>query len=150
MQDEALRKYLKFLPVAREIAAMSKDPSTKVGAIAFDEKMNIVATGYNGFPRGVSDEQHRYENREIKYKLISHAEQNIVAQAAYGGRSLAGSTVLLTSLYPCSSCAKSLIQAGVVRIISPMPDTNDRWAEEAKFSELMFREAGVEVVHYES
>lgn len=144
MQDKAL----KFIGVAREIASMSKDPSTKVGAIAFDDKMNIIATAYNGFPRGVSDEPHRYENREIKYRLISHAEQNLVAQAAYGGRSLAGSTVLLTSLYPCSSCAKSLIQAGVKRIISPPPDTSERWIEEAKFAELMFNEAGVEIVHY--
>lgn len=143
-----MKKYLKFLPIVKAIAAMSKDPSTKVGAIAFDENFNIVATAYNGFPRGVSDDHSRYENREIKYRLISHAEQNLVAQAAYGGRSLAGTTVLLTSLYPCSSCAKSLIQAGVKRIISPPPDANPRWEEEAKFANLMFVEAGVDVIHY--
>lgn len=143
-----IRKVLAYLPVAEAIAAMSLDPSTKVGAVAFDDKLNIIATGRNGFPRGVKDSPERYEDRPTKYKLISHAEQNLVAQAAYGGRSLAGSTVLLTSLYPCSSCAKSLIQSGVVRIVSPNPDSSARWAEEAAWSKIMFEEAGVEVLHY--
>lgn len=148
MQDALMEKYLRFLPYAKAAAGMSKDPSTKVGAIALDEKFNVIATAYNGFPRGVNDDPARYADREVKYKLISHAEQNIVAQAAYGGRSLAGSTVLLTSLYPCSSCAKSLIQAGVIRIISPPPDTSERWADEAKWARTMFQEADVEVLHY--
>lgn len=148
MRNETLKKILAYRCVAAEIASMSKDPSTKVAAIAFDDKLNIIATGRNGFPRGVCDAPERYADREVKYKLISHAEQNLVAQAAYGGRSLGGTTVLLTSLFPCASCAKSLIQAGVVCIVSPPPDVNPRWAEESKWSELMFREAGVEIVHY--
>lgn len=144
-----LDRYLKFRPIADAVASMSKDPSTKVGAIALDENMNIVSTGYNGFPRGVDDRIERYADRDIKYKFVSHAEQNLVAQAAYGGRSLKGCTVLLTSLFPCSACAKSLIQAGVVRVISPPPSTDPRWAEEAYFASTMFREAGVEVIHYD-
>lgn len=111
--------------------------------------MNIVATGRNGFPRGVVDLPERYENREIKYKLISHSEQNLVAQAAYSGHSLKGTTVLLTALFPCSSCAKSLIQAGVIRILAPKTVENMRWEEEAKWANLMFAEAGVEVIYYE-
>ena len=141
-------KHLKFLNIAKEIAALSKDPSTKVGALAFADQMNIIATGYNGLPRGVNDDPARYNDRPTKYKLISHSEQNLVAQAAYSGHSLAGSTVLLTSLFPCSSCAKSLIQAGVKRIISPPPDTDPRWTDEAYWANLMFEEAGVEIVHY--
>ncbi len=141
-------KHLKFINIAKEIAALSKDPSTKVGAIALDDQMNIIATGYNGFPRGVDDDPARYNDRPTKYKLISHSEQNLVAQAAYSGHSLAGSTVLLTNLFPCSSCAKSLIQAGVKRVLSPPPDTDPRWADEAYWANLMFKEAGVEIVHY--
>lgn len=148
MMDE-IKKFLKFLPIASEMAKLSKDPSTQVGAVALDDNHNVIATAYNGFPRGVHDDPERYGDREVKYKLISHAEQNLVAQAAYGGRSLAGSTVLLTSLFPCSACAKSLIQAGVRRVISPPPDTNPRWEEEAKWAGVMFEEAGVEVIYYE-
>ena len=141
-----LQKYRKFWVVADAVAAMSKDPSTKVGAVALDENMNIVATGYNGFPRGVTDTFERYADRDIKLKMVSHAEQNLVAQAAYAGHSLKGSTVVLTSLYPCSSCAKSLIQAGVRRIITVDPKSNPRWEDEAKWASLMFYEAGVEIL----
>ncbi len=144
----AVSKYLKFLPVVQAIASLSKDPSTKVGAIAFDDKMNIVSTAFNGFPRGVQDHASRYDDRPTKYKLTSHAEQNLVAQAAYGGRSLSDTTVLLTALFPCSACAKSLIQAGVKVVISPAPDADPRWEEEAKWASLMFEEAGVVVHHY--
>jgi dCMP deaminase len=150
LKNEVLvRKLLKFLPIVQAIASMSKDPSTQVGALALDDQFNIISTGFNGFPRGVSDSPERYADRPTKYRLISHAEQNVVAQAAYGGRSLRGSTVILSALYPCSSCTKSLIQAGVIRILSPRPDTNERWAEDAKYSEIMFAEAGVEVLYYE-
>ena len=139
-------KFEKFLPSAQAIAALSKDPSTKVGAVALNDDGILLAVGYNGFPRGVGDDPARYADKEVKYKLISHAEQNLVAQAAYAGHSLKGSTVVLSGLYPCSSCAKSLIQAGVRRIITPPADANPRWAPDAEWSSLMFREAGVEIV----
>lgn len=143
-------KYLKFAGVAKAVAAMSKDPSTKVGAVALDDNFNVVATGYNGFPRGVSDDRSRYHDREIKYKLISHAEMNLVAQAAYGGRSLAGATVLITTLYPCTTCTKMLIQAGVKRIVVVNPEDNPRWKDDAEFSKMMLVEASVEVIYGEA
>lgn len=139
-------RFEKFMVLAQAIAKLSKDPSTKVGGVALNDDGIVLALGYNGFPRGVTDDSARYEDRPTKYKLISHCEQNIVAQAAYSGHSLKGSTVVLSGLYPCSSCAKSLIQAGVVRVIAPPADSNERWDEDAKWSRLMFSEAGVEVI----
>lgn len=50
----------------------------------------ILATGYNGFPRGVVDDPGRYLDREVKLKLIVHAEANCVAQAARTGARLLG------------------------------------------------------------
>ena len=142
-------KFSKYLEIANAISKFSKDPSTKVGAIAINDKGIILSTGYNGFPRGVNDDAARYENREVKYKLISHAEQNLVAQAAYAGHSLRGSTVFLSGLFPCSSCAKSLIQAGVSTIISPPPDKNDRWKDDAEWSKILLDEAQVETIYVE-
>lgn len=147
MPAALINKFLKFWPVVEAVAEMSKDPSTKVGALALDNNMNIIATGFNGFPRGVSDTLERYADRDIKLRLVSHAEQNLIAQAAYGGRSLRGATLLVSKLYPCSSCAKSIIQAGIVRVISPNPSDNVRWADESKWAQLMFSESGVEVIH---
>lgn len=142
-------RFEKFLPMARAVAALSKDPSAKVGAVALNDDGILLAVGYNGFPRGVKDDPERYAVKDVKYRLVSHAEQNLVAQAAYAGHSLKGSTVVLSGLYPCSSCAKSLIQAGVRRIIAPPADANPRWAPDAEWSSLMFREAGIEVVTME-
>lgn len=139
----------KYLGLASAVSVFSKDPSTKVGAIAINDDGIVLSVGYNGFPRGVSDDAERYADRETKYKLIAHAEQNLVAQAAYAGHSLKGCTVVLSGLYPCSSCAKLLIQAGVRRILSPRPDSNERWLEDAKWSKILFDEAQVEVMYVE-
>lgn len=138
-------KALKFLPIATAVQQMSKDPSTKVGAIALDENFNIISTGYNGFPRGVNDDRERYLDKQTKYMLVSHAEMNVVAQAAYAGRSLKGSTVIVTQLFPCTTCTKLLIQAGVKTVIAPNT-IEGKWGDEAKWSKLMFDEAGVDVM----
>ena len=142
-------KFEKFLPIAQAIAQLSKDPSTKIGCLALNDDGIVLAVGYNGFPRGVDDSHHRYEDRETKYKLISHGEQNLVAQAAYAGHSLKGSTVVLSGLYPCSNCAKSLVQAGVKRIITPPPGSNPRWSDDSEWSKILFSEASVEIIYVE-
>lgn len=141
--------YLKFMAVAEAFAAMSKDPSTKVGAIALTDNRIMISSGYNGFPRGVNDSAARYEDRTTKYALVSHAEANLVAQAAYSGHSLKDSTVLVTPLHPCASCAKLLVQAGVKRVISPVPHIEERWKQESEWASTIFTEAGVEVVFVE-
>ena len=140
-------KYLRYHHIADAMAGLSKDPSTKVGAVALDDNYNILSVGYNGIPRGVEDLPERLERPE-KYKWISHAEENLVAQAAYSGHSLHGATVLVSSLFPCNACARMLIQAGVKRIIAPKIDNNDRWAEANSVAATMFKEAGIEVVEY--
>lgn len=145
MNDTRYTKYLKYLTIAEAVAGLSKDPSTKVGAVALDEGYGIVCMGYNGFPRGVHDTRERLENRDEKYPRTVHAESNVVAQAAKKGVSLEGTTLVVT-FFPCSSCAALLIQAGIKTIISPPPD-NERWQKSNELALEMLTEAGVEVVH---
>lgn len=139
-----------FIRVAESVAAMSKDPSTQVGAIAIDDDWNILCVGYNGFPRGVNDWPERLADRETKLKFISHSEQNLVAQAARNGIRLKGCKVIITSLPPCSTCTKLLIQAGVTHVYFPEPDVgvNPRWLLEWEISRTMLAEAGVEYEMY--
>ena len=67
----------RFIDLAMHIADWSKDPSTKVGAVVVDPSTRrVVSTGFNGFPVGVEDTADRLENREIKYEMVVHAEQN--------------------------------------------------------------------------
>ena len=71
---------LRFKNLALEVSQWSKDPSTKVGCIAVKDR-KVIATGYNGFPAGISDNKEDYENRDIKYKKIVHAEKNMIYNA---------------------------------------------------------------------
>lgn len=141
---------LKFVGVAKAAAALSKDPSTKVGCVVVDDDGSVLSLGYNGFPRGVDDLPQRYADRDTKLIFVAHAESNAIAQAARHGVRLLGSTMVLTALYPCTDCAKQIIQAGIKRVYAPRmsKDVNEQWKLERDRSVVMFIEAGVTVEEY--
>lgn len=131
----------RFLDLADHVAQWSKDPRTKVGAVIVDDEKRVVSLGYNGFPRGVYDDDDRYETREVKHLLVAHAERNALDNAPLMVR---GCT-LYAALKPCSECAKSIIQKGIKRVVTYKPDREDtgfHWI----VTEIMFKEAGVELV----
>lgn len=133
----------RFLRTAKEISTWSKDPSTQVGAIIVNDDRRILATGYNGFPRGIDDSVERLEDRENKYKFIVHAEMNAIYNATYNGISLNGSTLYVWGLPVCSECAKGVIQVGIKKIVMPLKDYPERWLLSFKQSAALFTEAGV-------
>tara|TARA_B100000035_G_C20760522_1_gene448085 strand:+ start:121 stop:567 length:447 start_codon:yes stop_codon:yes gene_type:complete len=136
---------LRFIGLAQHISKWSKDPSTKVGCVVVGEDREIRSTGFNGFPRGINDDEDRLMDREKKYPLICHAEENAIMHAARIGVSLKDSTAYVT-WPPCSRCARSLIQAGIKEIV--YPETGkipERWIEDFTISDNMLNEAGVAV-----
>ena len=136
---------LRFIGLAQHISTWSKDPSTKVGCVVVGEDREIRSTGFNGFPRGINDDEDRLRDREKKYPLICHAEENAIMHAARIGVSLKDSTAYVT-WPPCSRCARSLIQAGIKEIV--YPETGkipERWIEDFTISDSMLNEAGVAV-----
>ncbi len=136
---------IRFIGLAQHISTWSKDPSTKVGCVVVGEDREIRSTGFNGFPRGIDDDEERLMDREKKYPLICHAEENAIMHAARIGVSLKDSTAYVT-WPPCSRCARSLIQAGIREIV--YPETGkipDRWIEDFTISDSMLNEAGVAV-----
>ena len=131
----------RFLDLAAHIAEWSKDPSTKVGCVIVDDDRHILTTGYNGFPRGVTDTDARLNERAIKHMFVVHAEANAVSAAARTGASLHGSTAYVT--HPCcAQCAALLSQAGVKRVIHK-GDLGSSWAESAAIAKIIFQEAGI-------
>ena len=132
----------KFLDVAILVSSWSKDPSTRVGCVIADDDHNMLASGYNGFPRGIADDD-RLHDRETKYRLIAHAEANAVASAARNGRALKGGTAYIT-LPPCSQCAALLIQAGVRQVVFLKSVNMDRWAADWATARGLLYEAGVQ------
>lgn len=136
---------MRFIGLAQHISTWSKDPSTKVGCVVVGEDREIRSTGFNGFPRGINDDEERLTDREKKYPLICHAEENAIMHAARIGVSLKDSTAYVT-WPPCSRCARSLIQAGIREIV--YPETGkipERWIEDFTISDSMLNEAGVAV-----
>ena len=132
------------MDLAHKTASRSKDPTTKVGCIVTSKDKVVVASGYNGIPQGVADLPERME-RPAKYLWTAHAEENAVALAARVGASLRDGSAYVTH-YPCSRCARSLIQAGI-RVVYIGDGTTSMPAEEFDVARMMFTEAGVELLH---
>jgi len=131
----------RFINLAQHIAGWSKDPSTKCGAVITDGK-RIVSLGFNGFPQGVNDTSERLGNRETKYRLVLHAEQNAMS---FANRDLTGCTIYVYPMPPCSRCAAQLIQAGIGRIVTKQPATDklERWKDDFDLANEMYQESGV-------
>ena len=141
---------LRFYELAKHVSAWSKDPSTRVGAVLVWFPLNsapvVAGLGFNGLPRGVSDDVGRYEDRTTKYAMIVHAELNALLTSTREVRGCA----LVSTLFPCQECVKAIIQAGVAEVYAPQPtgEVAERWAASFKISMTMLTEARVNVITF--
>jgi len=136
----------RYLLIAKKIANWSKDPSTQVGAVTISKNGSITSQGYNGFPRNITDKPSRYENKELKYQYIVHAEMNCIYHATLNGVSLRDNTLYIHGLPVCNECAKGIIQVGITRVVVPFDIVKKmpkRWKESCDVSGDLFQEAGV-------
>lgn len=135
---------LRFIGLAKHVSSWSKDQSTRVGAVIFDRDSRVISVGYNGFPRGVGDEPSRYADRELKYKMVVHAEMNAII---FAGCDLKGCSIATYPFMSCSACAASIIQSGILRCVAPTltEDLAARWQSSCDVATTMFRESGVEL-----
>ena len=114
-----------FMQMAQLTAQRSTCLRRKVGAVIVKDK-HIIATGYNGAPRGLKHCVELGGCLREKLKIPSgqrhelcralHAEQNAIIQAATLGQSIEDGTIYIT-LQPCAICAKMIINAGLKRIV---------------------------------
>jgi dCMP deaminase len=114
-----------FIKLAQEVAKKSTDRSTKCGAVIVNEHHELVATGFNGFPRDIDDENPQYHERPLKYDITEHAERNAIYQAAAGRGGTRGCTLYLghnPGFGICTDCARAIIQAGIKSIVGPERD----------------------------
>ena len=136
----------RFILLAKHIASWSKDPSTKVAAVIYDDNHRIISTGYNGYAAGVLDVG--LEDREKKYKKIIHAEINAII---FAYRNLSGCTLATWPFMPCSTCSSAIIQSGITRCVYPKANKSDliRWGDSFELAREQFIDAGVEMKEYE-
>lgn len=136
---------IRYMKLAQEVSTWSKDPSSRIGAVAIAPTGQVLSQGYNGFPRGISDQIERYTNREIKYDFIVHAEMNCIYNASFNGVSLKGSTIYVYGLPICNECAKGIIQVGASKVVTnTFNSEGDRWYHSCHKGEDILQEAGVE------
>jgi len=147
MQRPSWDKY--FIDITRLVATRSTCLRRGVGALLVKDR-NILATGYNGAPSGISHcsktgclrEQLNVPSGE-RHELCRglHAEQNAIIQAARHGINIDGATLYCTTM-PCVICTKMLINAGIKRVVY-YEGYADSLARE------MIAESGIEVVHFQ-
>jgi dCMP deaminase len=108
-----------FMSIAFLSSKRSKDPSTQVGACIVNEQKRIVGIGYNGFPRGCSDDdlpwgREAEDVNDTKYPYVVHAEVNAILNK--NSADCQGCTIFV-GLFPCGECAKVIIQAGIREVV---------------------------------
>ena len=117
-----------FIELAHVVKKRSNCLRMAYGALIVKD-FRIISTGYNGTPHGIKNcidggckRCARREKGEIKtheYQescICIHAEQNAIIQAAYQGSATKKGTMYST-ISPCSSCAKMIINAGITRFV---------------------------------
>lgn len=143
------------MDVAKVVASKSKDKSMKVGTVIVSANNSILASGYNGFPRGVDEEvlPARSERPE-KYFWTEHAERNAVYNAALNGVKLCYSIAYSTA-HPCVECARAFIQSGVSDLYLPIKENDaltlagrwEAWEDQIDKSLEILDASGV-IIHY--
>ena len=105
-----------FMGVAFLSAQRSKDPNTQVGACIVSPDKKIVGIGYNGFPRGCSDDELPWEREgewvETKYPYVCHAEVNAILNK--NAASVEG-CALYVALFPCNEWSARKSQESSIR-----------------------------------
>lgn len=147
-----IKWHIRFLELARHVSTWSKD-KTKVGAVITDPITHqVVSMGYNGFPRGVTDDDDIYTNperRDEKLLLTVHAETNAILNSRGSVRGM-DIYVFPTMMLPnvCPDCAKNVVQSGIKRVFgyASKGELPERWVKLAGISEQILREGGVEFV----
>ena len=94
-------------------------PPAQVGACIVDEDNRILSIGYNGMPRGCSDDvlpwaREAPDPLDTKYPYVVHAESNAILNK--NSASVKGAR-LYVGLFPCNECAKLIIQSGIAEVV---------------------------------
>ncbi len=139
-----------FMGVAILASQRSKDPSTQVGACIVNDDNKIMSVGYNGFPRGCSDDEFPWDREgdkdsSTKYPYVCHAELNAILNA--GGNNLKDCRIYV-ALFPCNECAKAIIQSGIKEVIYISDKYKDTDLVQA--SKRMLNCAGIKLTQFES
>ena len=132
----------RFLDLASLVSSWSKDPSTKTGAVIVGPDKAVISVGFNGFPKGMPDNEELYANRDEKYSRVVHCEVNALL---FAGRAIPPDSTLYTVPFmSCDRCVVQMLQAGIKRFIAPKAtgERAERWAEAFERTRKYITECG--------
>lgn len=138
--------YEQLMRRAYEVAQNSPDPSTQNSALLVNSDGDILMEDINRFPDGVQYKPERWE-RPLKYKIIEHAERNVIYSCAYLGVATKG-LIMVSPWAACSDCARAIIQAKLTKLVTHKQacDRSPKfWRDEIDIAFTMLNEAGVEI-----
>ncbi len=135
-----------FMKIAEVVSERSTCIKRKVGAVLIKDS-HILSSGYNGSPSGFN---HCTPQTCMRQNLKSgekpelcrgvHAEINCIIQAAIHGTSIQGNTSLYSTHFPCMSCLKLIINAGIKRLVY-----REGYNMENKIKEAMLIESNLDI-----
>lgn len=132
----------RYLRIAREAARWSKDPNKKCGAVVIKDG-KVQGVGYNGFPVNVKDTKRRLHDKDLKLKIVVHAEVNAIVAAECKGDS-----IYVWPQLPCGQCLGLIIQVGIKRVVTMPLDPETDWDQDLVLE--IAKEAGIKIVTYSS
>jgi dCMP deaminase len=134
----------RFFLIATQVSGWSKDPNCRVGAVLVSPDRRNISIGYNGFPKDIPDDQVMLNMKEVKNHNMVHAEHNALMNATFETEGCS----LYVTMFPCTKkgCCRSILNAGISRLISWKIDPVSSWAEDQLKSEETFRQAGIEII----
>jgi dCMP deaminase len=149
MTEQRASKKEYFMKIAEVVSKRSTCIKRKVGAILVKDS-HIISTGYNGAPLGF---KHCTPDLCVRENLKSgdrpelcrgvHAEINCIIQAAIHGTSIKGNTTLYSTTFPCMSCLKLIINAGINKLVY-----KEGYNMENKIKEEMVQESNLIIEEY--
>jgi dCMP deaminase len=102
-----------WITVAQVTSKLSKDPSTKVGAVIVSSDNRKLSVGYNGFAKGIVETADMWNIRETKYEMVIHAEENALLNVPFDVKDCS----LYCTHQPCHRCLIRIANSGIVKVV---------------------------------
>ena len=138
-----------YAKIAEDVAARSTCVRHRFGAVIVNDRKEIVSTGYNGPVRGaihcidvgcLKDKKGIASGTGHDICHAVHAEQNALIQAGKGSR---GST-LYVNAFPCKICARLIVNAGIVRVVTSGSYTDEEGLKILKDADIIVKHIDLE------
>ena len=140
-----------FMEVTRAVAKRATCDRGRSGCVIARDRQ-ILVTGYVGSPVGMphcDDVGHQMkkmvheDGHESQHCVrTAHAEQSAIVQAAKLGVSIDKAT-LYCKMTPCATCAKMILNAGIVRVVC------EKKYHGGAESEQMFAKVGIALEYFD-